>query len=200
MSSDNLQSQELSDRLKLIEEMMVEGRRSTTCWAWSFVLWGVAYYAAIAWASLAHFALAWPIVMVGAAVLTGFISRRVKRHHPATTGGRAISAAWSVMGIALFVLLMSLSISGRYEAHTFIAIVGAMLAVANGISGMVLKWKMQMACALVWLGMGVAACFVSEAQASILFLAAIFFCQIVFGIYLMVLESRRHSHSGAVHA
>ena len=71
MTSDNLQPQELSDRLKLIEEMMVEGRRSTTCWAWSFVLWGVAYYAAIAWASLAHVAALaclpwsiWPFVIV----------------------------------------------------------------------------------------------------------------------------------------
>ena len=200
MTSDNLQPQDLSDRLKLIQEMIAEGRHSTTCWAWSFVLWGVAYYAAIAWANLGHFALAWPIVMVGAAILTGIVSWRIKRHRPATTMGRAISAAWSAMGTALFVLLMGLSLSGRYEAHTFVAIVGAMLAVANGTSSIVLKWKMQMACALVWLGMGLAACFVTEAQAGILFLAAIFFCQIVFGIYLMVLESRRRGHAGAVHA
>ena len=42
---------ELKDRLKLIESMMAEGRRSTESWGWSFVLWGVAYYVATAWAT-----------------------------------------------------------------------------------------------------------------------------------------------------
>lgn len=200
MSIDNLQPQDLTERLKLIEGMIAEGRCTTAGWAWTFVLWGVAYYAATAWASLAHFWQAWPVVMCAAGILTGTVARRVKRNHPPTTLGRALGATWCSIGIALFALLMGLSLSGRYETHTFVAIIAALLASANGISSILLKWKMQMACAVVWLGLGLAAGFVTEAQAGALFLAAIFFCQIVFGFYLMILESRRRGRSGAVHA
>ena len=42
---------ELTERLELIESMIAEGRRSTTRWGWSIVLWGVAFYVAIAWSS-----------------------------------------------------------------------------------------------------------------------------------------------------
>ena len=40
---------ELKDRLNLIETMIAEGRRTTESWGWVFVLWGLAYYVAIAW-------------------------------------------------------------------------------------------------------------------------------------------------------
>ena len=43
---------ELKDRLRLIESMIAEGRRSTESWGWTFVLWGVAYYVALAWSIL----------------------------------------------------------------------------------------------------------------------------------------------------
>jgi hypothetical protein len=46
----------------------------------------------------------------------------------------------------------------------------------------------------------VAACFGSIAQLTVVFLAAIFLCQIVFGFYTMVLEARRRRHTGVVHA
>jgi hypothetical protein len=200
MTIDEIQPQGLTERLKLIEDMMMEGRRGTEKWAWSFLLWGVAYYVAIAWSNWGRASLAWPVTMISAAVVTGIVAARLKHSHPATTIGRAMRALWTVTGTALFVLLMGLSVSGRYETHTFVAIVGAMLAVANGASGMILRWKMQMACALVWLGTGLAACFVSESEAGMLFLAAIFFCQIVFGFYGMVRESRRRGQRGAVHA
>ncbi len=34
--------QDLNARLKLIEDMIAEGRRSTQSWGWTFVLWGFA--------------------------------------------------------------------------------------------------------------------------------------------------------------
>jgi hypothetical protein len=74
-----------------------------------------------------------------------------------------------------------------------------MLGVANGASGMILRWKAQIACAIVWWISSVAACFGSVAQLTTVFLVAIFVCQIVFGIYAMVLESRRHRRE-IVHA
>jgi len=73
-----------------------------------------------------------------------------------------------------------------------VAIVAAMLGIANGASGLILKWKMQFACAVVWWLTSVAACFGSQAQLQAVFLVALFLCQIVFGIYAMILESRRN--------
>jgi hypothetical protein len=81
----------------------------------------------------------------------------------------------------------------------FVAIIGGMLGVANMASAIMLKWKMQFACAMVWLASAVVACFVTANQAGIAFLAATFFCQIVFGVYAMIRESRRRQN-GAVHA
>ena len=49
--TEKMPEQELKDRLNLIETMIAEGRRKTESWGWTFVLWGVAYYVAIAWSS-----------------------------------------------------------------------------------------------------------------------------------------------------
>ena len=92
-------------------------------------------------------------------------------------------------------------VSGRYDLHVFVAIIGGMLGVANMASAIILKWKMQFACAVVWLASGVVACFVTAEQAGIAFLAATFFCQIVFGVYVMICELlRRRLQSGVVNA
>ena len=45
----NISEQEVKDRLTLIESMIAEGRRDTESWGWTFVLWGVAFYVAMAW-------------------------------------------------------------------------------------------------------------------------------------------------------
>jgi len=47
----NTSDLELAERVKLIEDMLAAGRRKTESWGWTFVLWGVAYYVAIAWAT-----------------------------------------------------------------------------------------------------------------------------------------------------
>ena len=90
--------------------------------------------------------------------------------------------------------------SHRYEPHVFIAIIGAMLGGANATSGLLLRWKAQLACAAVWWATAVAACFVSEAQVTLLFLTAIFFCQILFGLYAMRRDAQARKLRGAVHA
>jgi hypothetical protein len=200
----NAQEQDLKDRLSLIEAMIAEGRRTTESWGWTFVLWGVAYYVAIAWSALGHSTLAWPVTMVAAGVLTGFLASRSARRRPETTIGRAMMAIWLAMGISTFAVMLSLGIGGRLDLHISVAIVGAMLGGANATSSIILKWKMQFACAVVWWTATVASVFGSDNQASIEFLAAIFFCQIVFGIYAMISDARRHKTSratqGAFHA
>jgi Kef-type K+ transport system membrane component KefB len=159
----NAEELELKDRLNLIENMIAEGRRTTESWGWTFVLWGLAYYVAIAWGTFGHSNLAWPVTMIATGVLTGILSSRSARHRPETTIGRAMLAIWLGMGISIFALMLSLGASGRLDVHVSAAIVGAMLGTA------------------------------------VLFLAAIFFCQIVFGIYGMICESRKRSQ-GVSHA
>jgi hypothetical protein len=135
--------------------------------------------------------------MIAAALLTGVVGSRTSRNNPETTLGRAMMAIWAGMGISIFILMLSLGISGRLELHVAVAIVGAMLGTANATSSILLKWKMQFACALVWWASAIAACFTSDSVTSVIFLSAIFFCQIVFGIYGMIAESRKHKANGA---
>jgi hypothetical protein len=206
--AENFERQELSDRLSLIESMIAEGRHGTESWGWTFVLWGVAYYVAIAWSTWGQRlsiwgagSVAWPVTMIGTAVLTSVIGFSQGRGQPETRIGRSIVSIWISVGTAMLLLFPALSVAGRIDQHSFVAIVAAMLGVANGASGMILKWKMQIASAVVWWATSVAACFGSEQQCTVVFLAAIFFCQIVFGIYAMVCESRRRQlNRGAANA
>jgi hypothetical protein len=196
----NTNELELTERLKLIESMIAEGRRSTTKWGWTFVLWGAAYYVAVAWATWGRSAWAWPVTMVAAAVVSSVVASRMSRGQPETTLGRAIGAVWIGMGSSLMIVLMSLAISGRYDARVFVAIAGAMLATAHATSAMILKWKAQFWCAVVWIAAAVAACFGSDMVVGIAFLAATFLGQILFGIYAMICESRRRRLQGAANA
>ena len=191
---------DLAERVRLIEAMMAEGRRKTENWGWSFVLWGVAYYVATAWATWGKSNWAWPVTMIAAAVITGVVASRMSHGQAETTMGRAIGAIWASVGCTIFVLLMSLAYSGRYDTHVFVAIIGAMLGVANAASGIILKWRMQFACAVVWLASAVIACFSSDNVTSVDFLAATFVGLIVFGVYAMICESQRRRQSGVAHA
>jgi len=209
--------QELNDRLSLIESMIAEGRRKTESWGWTFVLWGAAYAAAIVfsnigapvaeWSTWGHQTVAWPITMVGTMIVMFLIillrSRKDSRQ-PETTMGRAIYSIWIAMGISMFLLLLAAGIGGRLNQQLFIAIVAAMLGTTNAASSMILKWRAQFLCAVVWWVTAVASCLITISQSTILFLVAIFLCQIVFGVYGMIAESRqrqtRVTASGAEHA
>jgi len=194
-------TQDLKDRLALIESMIAEGRRKTESWGWTFVLWGLAYYAAIAWSAWGHSAWAWPVTMIAAAILTIILVSARASHRPETTLGRAIGSIWIALGISMFLLFMPLGITGRLtDAHVFISVASAMLGMANATSAMALRWKAQFVSAVVWWAAAIAACFGTEEQAGIAFLIAIFFCQIVFGIYGMIREGRAKAQRGAAHA
>src|SRR4051794_30521390 len=79
-----MNEREIGDRIALIESMMQAGRRSTEYWGWNFLLWGVAYFVAVAWSSLLPHGggslLAWPITMIFAVLLTIAIARRRMRN------------------------------------------------------------------------------------------------------------------------
>ncbi len=189
--AENFERQELSDRLSLIESMIAEGRRTTESWGWTFVLWGVAYYVAILWATLGHSNWAWPVTMSAACVVTIVVGSLKSRNRPKTKMRHVIVSIWIAVGTSMFLLFFSLGTSGRLDQHIMMACVGAMLGTANGASSLILKWKMQFACALVWWGLAVYACFGGGNALTVVFLAALFFCQIVFGVYAMICEARR---------
>ena len=202
--TDSIEEKELKDRLSLIEAMIAEGRQTTESWGWTFVLWGVAYYVAIAWATWGHSNYAWPVTMIATALLTAIVASRQGSRQPETTMGRAIGGVWIAVGVSLFVFCMCSSIAGRIDTQTFISAVAAMLGTANAASSIILKWKAQFAAALVWWITAAASPFGTTSQSSIVFLVAIFLCQIVFGIYMMLSESREKKaqdrKSGAAHA
>lgn len=197
--TENFEQRDLAERLNLIESMIVEGRRTTKNWGWTFVLWGVAYYVAIGWAASGHPALAWPVTMTVAGVITGLVASRRERNNPSTTLGRAMAGIWISLGVSISLLMMSLTWSRHIDSFASVAIVCAMLGMANATSSIILRWKVQFACALVWWTSAVAACFVSDNVCSAIFLVAIFLCQIVFGIYGMLAVSRQQKQ-GAAHA
>jgi hypothetical protein len=202
MEDQEFAQQDLAARLNLIETMIAEGRQTTERWGWTFVLWGIAYYVAIAWATVGHSYYAWPVTMIGTGILTAVIASRIGSKQPETTMGRAIWGTWIAVGVSLFVFCLSSSIAGRIDQQTFIAAVAAMLGTANAASGLLLKWKAQFGCAIVWWAAAGTAPFATVSQSSILFLVAIFLGQIVFGGYMMLSESRERkaAKSGAAHA
>lgn len=198
---DNITDQELHERLTLIQQMLAEGRRDTESWGWIFVLWGIAYYVAIAWTTWGQSGWAWPITVSIAVIASALLGSAKGRRHPGTTLSRAVVAIWIALGISMFLLFMSLGFSGRLtDQRIFMAIISAMLALANGASGLLLRWKGQIACALVWWIAAVITCFGSVRQSTIVFLIAIFLGQIVFGVYGLVSEASARKARNSAHA
>ena len=96
-----------------------------------------------------------------------------------------------IFGVTMMTLMPALAISGRFaDARGSIAVVCALLGMANGASGILLKWRLQQACAVTWWGASMTVCFGSEKQALVVFMVGIFLCQIVFGIACMMAEAR----------
>ena len=196
----DLGTDDLKERVALIEEMMAEGRRTTESWGWVFLLWGVAYCVAVLAGGLVKNPLVWPVTMISACVLTGVLISMKRKDQPHTKMGHAIGSIWIATGISMFLVFLSLGTSGRIDQHIMIAVLGAMLGSTNAASALILRWKMQFACAVVWWVCAVFACFGKGSQITAVFLTSIFFCQIVFGIYAMMQESRRRAKHGVIHA
>src|SRR5712692_1176301 len=82
---DHTTEQELKYRLSLIESMIAEGRRNTESWGWTFVLWGVVYYLAIAWSAWGHSVWAWPAPILIGVIVTVVVASLKAGNRPETT-------------------------------------------------------------------------------------------------------------------
>ena len=190
----SMNEREIGERLALIESMMRAGRKSTEYWGWNFLLWGIAYYVAVAWSSYLPQAggaeLAWPVTMIFAVLLTIAIARRRTRAQPHTWNSRALQAIWTAMGCGIFVFAFPVAFSGHFQAQSFLAAIEAMLGIAHVASGIFARWTIQIVVGALWWMAAVASCFVNTTGVAYIFLAATFVCNICFGIYLMIRESR----------
>jgi len=202
MTEPNADRQELEERLDLMETMIAEGRQTAGHWGPIFVLWGVAFYVAFGWYMLEHHTRwAWPVTMIATFVLTRALHRRHRAGQPKTTAGRAIGSIWIAMVISMFVLFLSIGYSGNVvPAGVQTATLATLLGMSNAACGMLLKWKEQFACAVVWWVSAATCCFGSATIATIGFMTATFLCWIVFGIYVIITELRRPGHAGLTNA
>jgi hypothetical protein len=139
--------------------------------------------------------------MLIAVIVTVVVASSKAGDHPQTTLARAIGSIWIALGISMFLLFLALGFSGRLtDQHLFVAVISAILGMANGASALILRWKIQLACAVVWWVTMVATCFANDAQGIIAFLGAIFLCQIVFGVYGLIAEVQVRKRRGIIHA
>jgi len=99
-------------------------------------------------------------------------------------------SVWLALGISLFIFGICAGIAGHTPQQVFVAVVAVMLGMANATSSLILRWKTQFGCALVWWIAAVVSLFGSVNTSSIAFLTAIFLCQIGFGAYMMIGEAR----------
>lgn len=199
--TQNLDRQEIEERLTLIERMIVEGRHATGHWGPVFVLWGVAFFVAFGWHTLGnHNRLAWPVTMIATFVLTRILHRRKRAGLPRTTAARAINSIWIAMVIAMFVLPGAIEYSGSAVAPGVqVAILATMLGMSNAACGLLLRWKQQFACAVIWWAEAVISCFGTARLDTIGFMTASFLCWIVFGIYV-IYESHQPRQPEQAHA
>jgi hypothetical protein len=197
-----MDEREIGERIALIESMMQAGRKSTEYWGWNFLLWGIAYLVAVAWSSLLPQAggrmLAWPVTMVFAVLLTIAIARRRMRNKPRTEKSRGIQAIWMAVGSGIFVFAFPVAYSGHFQAQAFMAAIEVMLGIAHVGSGIFLRWPTQVVVGALWWAAAIASCFVEGNGVAYVFLAATLMCNIGFGIYLMIRESRDKARARAV--
>jgi hypothetical protein len=165
------------------------------------VLWGIAYLVAVAWSSYLPRAggplLAWPVTMIFAVLLTIAIARRRTHNQPRTEKSRALQAIWTAMGCGIFIFAFPVAFSGHWQAQSFMAAIEVMLGIAQVASGTFLRWTAQVVVGMLWWVAAIASCFVDTRGVAYSFLAATFVCNICFGIYLMIRESRDKSRGAA---
>lgn len=188
--TDANELQELNERLNLIEGMIAEGRRTTARWGWSLLLWGVAYYIAGGWTYWGHRPeIAWPVTMSAAAVVSGIAgSRAARKSGRQTTIGRSMMAIWCSMAASLFLFGFGIGLSRHWNPYVVLAANETILGMTYMASSIILRWKMQFVCALVWWATAVVSLFGTIQQGFAGFLVGTFLCMIVFGIYAMVRE------------
>jgi hypothetical protein len=189
--------QELLQRLELIERMVMQGRRTTQNWGWTFVLWGAGQLVALGWTIFfGHPEFAWPITMTLCGILTGIGSSRMRKAQGAETiVSRALGSIWFSCGIALFLLGLVGNAIGFFTFRTFMEVLFALMGVANMASGTILRWRTQQALGAIWWAAGLVVMLGSNQVTLWTFVIMVLAAELFFGIYLMLREKKDLRHA-----
>jgi hypothetical protein len=181
---------ELLDRLRLIEHMMVEGRRTTERWGWMFLLWGTGPLLGMWWEARGpRRELAWPVVTLLCMIVNGAVVRRRRRRGTArSTVGMAISAVWWAAGAAMLVLALAAAWSRALDLRALYILFFALAAVAYTASSITLRWGPQFAAGLVWWAAALAAFVLPASQLSLVAAGALLLGSVTFGAWLTYRE------------
>jgi hypothetical protein len=184
---------EILNRLRLIEQMMAEGRRTTQRWGWMFLLWGIGPLIAMLWeAYLPRSILAWPVVIAVCVLVNGGVLKaRKRRGEMRTTIMRSVGAVWASAGFTVLLLSVGAAWSGALDLRSLCVALFALAAVAHSTSSLILRWLPQFLPALVWWVAALAALLVPAAHLHILSAAALLLGNVVFGAWL---TQRERSH------
>jgi hypothetical protein len=201
---DGTTRDDLVQRVALMEEMIAEGRQSTARFGWIFVMWGLTYFAAMAWCIYLPFKdWAWPVCICATIAINSVVMARRKRASGsgANQRSRSIEAIWQVFGVAISLYVIGAIASGLVNTPAYYAAILFFIGVANGISARILRWGAQGLVAAIWWGCGIAMFFFHKRNATLaIFLIATFFGMILFGVYAMWLERRRAVAEGQTNA
>jgi hypothetical protein len=180
--------QELLQRLELIESMVLQGRRTTQNWGWSFALWGAGQLIALAWnVFFGHPEIAWPVTMTLCGILTGIGSSRMRKAEGAeSVVSRSLGSIWFSCGIAIFILGLIGNFSGFFTFRTFLEVLFALMGVANMASGTILRWRTQQLLGVVWWAAAIVIMLGSDKLALWLFVGMTLCAELLFGVYLML--------------
>jgi hypothetical protein len=195
--------EDLVQRIELMETMIAEGRSTTMRYGWIFLMWGLLYFAAIGWELyLPAPNLSWPVCMVlGVLIIWAWRWRAVRSglaHE--SPSSRSVGAVWGAVGCAFFLYMGAAALSHHIQSPAVNATVMFFLGLAHAISALILRWRVQGAVAAIWWAGGMAMFFAPYPASLILFLVATFFGQVLFGIYVMLLERRRSAQLVQHHA
>jgi hypothetical protein len=184
---------EVEGRLRLIEEMMAEGRRSTERWGWVFLLWGLGPLMAMLWAAKwPHGEWAWPAILGICVILNGiFVRLRKRRGEARTAAMRSIGAVWTCVGVTVLLLGFADAFARTIDFRFLYVTAFALAAVAHGASSIILRWKAQFLAALVWWFASALAFVAPGARLAEIAAWALVLGNVAFGAWLSYCEWRR---------
>ena len=186
---------DVSRQLQLVEEMILEGRRTLEHWGWVFVMWGVAHVIAIVWSGLwtSNPGIPWAILMGGCGLVMMVACIRVGMHSKKSTlMGRAQGAAWASFTISVTILWVGGALTHVFDVENiavFYAIFFTLIGSAHFTSGLTVKLPVQTMVGILWWIAAALAMFAPSVALWALFGMALI-GEISFGLYLMALERK----------
>jgi hypothetical protein len=131
--------------------------------------------------------------MSACAVLNG-IYRSCRRRQPTrTTAGRALTAIWFSVTVSLFILGFVGGFTSTLSYRAILAVLVCLQGTGHFACGAILRWRLQLAVALLW---WVAVPFIMLMplpSAQWVFIIVTGVCDVLFGLYLMIVERGRRA-------